>query len=672
MQYHAQLPASAMVGLPAGRQPQSSGRRALSEAWNWNPIPANASQVVISPDGTLWALSTDSPNGTDKYIWHYRGGGWTNLPSAYGVEIAVAPDGSLWDVTASGAVWHYTNGGWSSIGGAVSSITVDRNGNVWATATSNQYVWEYVGGAWHNSPAYGFGVRLASNPDNSLYVLSSAGAIWDYAGFAGYYLCQGSGAVDITPKAGGLGFYMLSGLNAGQYQIWDFTMSAPGDCRSGTYNQTGWTATSVSSLGNTLAVVSTGNIYTTISNMPSCPVPTSGTAGYTPCDLQSAYSLPSATAGTGQTVAVIDAYDDPNAESDLATYRSNFGLPACTTANGCFRKVSQTGSTSYPPPNTSWATEISLDLDMVSAICPNCHILLVEATSDTGLNLATAVNEAVILGATQVSGSFSGTESSSETSLDPYFNHSGIPIVISAGDSGYGALYPATSPYVISAGGTALAPSSSLRGWSETAWGFTPNLSTDPNFTATGSGCSAYETKPVWQLDSGCAKRMVADVSAVADLNTGVAAYDSYNVGGWILAGGTSVSAPVIAGVFALGGGSVGSAPAAFLYAHADQLWNITTGTNGPCPGLPQYFCYAGVGYNGPTGLGTPNGVGAFGGPRSASALRTQQSAADRGRLIQSYVANPTIRRVCPKPSAGHLACDALVRAVSPPRRSGP
>jgi hypothetical protein len=660
MQYHAQLPASAMVGLPVGRQPQSTGRHTSSEAWNWNPIPANASQVAIAPDGTLWALATNGPNATDKYIWHYAGGGWVNLPGAYGVQIAIAPDGSLWDVTAGGGVWHYLNGAWSSIGGAVSSITVDRSGNVWATATSNQYVWEYSNGFWHNQPSYGFGVRVASNPDNSLYVLSSGGAIWDFVSFAGYFLCKGSGAVDITPKPGGLGFYILSGLAGGQYQIWDFTSGAPGDCRNGSYNATGWTATGVSALGNTLAVISQGNIFTTIANMPSCSVPPT-TVGFVPCDLQAAYNLPSTTAGVGQTVAIVDAYDDPNAESDLTYYRSYFGLPSCTTANGCFRKVSQTGTTSYPAASAHWAEEISLDLDMVSAICPNCHILLVEANSNSGLDLAKSVAEAVTLGATEVSGSFGGGESSSQTSLDTYFNHPGVPIVVSAGDAGYGAQYPATSPYVVAAGGTTLIPSSSLRGWSETAWGFTYN-SGGASFRGTGSGCSAYEPKPSWQNDGGCTTRVEADVAAVADLNTGVAVYNTYQANGWASYGGTSVAAPIIASVFALAGGSVGSAPAGYLYSHASQFWNITDGTNGPCPGVAQYLCYAGVGYNGPTGLGTPNGLGAFGGVSIAATRRAPLSEADRVRLARSYDANPTIVPACPAAQPGYMQCHALIR----------
>lgn len=166
-------------------------------------------------------------------------------------------------------------------------------------------------------------------------------------------------------------------------------------------------------------------------------------SGYGPSDLRSAYNLPSTTAGSGFTVAIVDAYNDPNAESDLATYRSQYGMPACTTANGCFRKVNQTGGTSYPSSDAGWSEEISLDLDMVSAICPNCHILLVEASSASMTDLGTAVNEAVALGANAISNSYGGSESSSDTSYDTsYFNHPGVAITVSSGDSGYGVVHP--------------------------------------------------------------------------------------------------------------------------------------------------------------------------------------------------------------------------------------
>ncbi|WP_329337475.1 S53 family peptidase [Streptomyces sp. NBC_00663] len=335
-------------------------------------------------------------------------------------------------------------------------------------------------------------------------------------------------------------------------------------------------------------------------------------SGYGPTDLQSAYGLTSAAAsnGSGETIAIVDAYNDPNAEADLATYRSYYGLSACTTANGCFKKVSQTGSTtSLPSSDTGWSEEISLDLDMASAICPKCSILLVEAKSATMANLGTAVNEAVKLGAKYVSNSYGGSESSSDTSYDSsYFNHPGVAITVSAGDSGYGAEYPAASKYVTSVGGTALSKAASTtRGWTETVW---KTSSTE----GTGSGCSSYDTKPSWQTDTSCTKRMIADVSAVADPATGVSVYDSYGItAGWYTFGGTSASAPIIAGVYALAG-TPGTTdyPASYPYASAgtSALNDVTSGNNGTC--TTSYYCTARSGYDGPTGWGTPEGLAAF------------------------------------------------------------
>ncbi|MEU6381044.1 S53 family peptidase [Streptomyces sp. NPDC046909] len=335
-------------------------------------------------------------------------------------------------------------------------------------------------------------------------------------------------------------------------------------------------------------------------------------SGYGPSDLQDAYGLTDAASsnGDGETIAIVDAYNDPNAEADLAKYRSYYGLSACTTANGCFKKVSQTGSTtSLPSSDTGWAEEISLDLDMASAICPNCNILLVEAKSATMANLGTAVNEAVTLGAKYVSNSYGGSESSSDTSYDSsYFNHPGVAITVSAGDSGYGAEYPAASKYVTSVGGTALSEASSTtRGWSETVW---KTSSTE----GTGSGCSSYDAKPSWQTDTGCTKRMISDVSAVADPATGVSVYDSYGItAGWYTFGGTSASSPIIAGVYALAGTpSSSSYPAQFPYnaAGTSALNDVTSGNNGTCS--TSYYCTAKSGYDGPTGWGTPEGVDAF------------------------------------------------------------
>ncbi len=629
-----------------------------TETWQWNLAPANASQVALAPDGTIWALAAGSA-GTNRSIWHYTGGGWHSI-NALGAMIAIAPDGTLWDLTAAGSVWHYANGSWTGTGGNVSDITVDRSGNVWAVATVNGTVWEYTNGSWGQTAYSGY--KLASNPDSSLYVLLSNGQIWD----APANHCIGSGGVDITPKPGGLGFYVLSGAFNGSFQIWDYTDATPGDCRTGSYNATGYYASSVSYLGNTLAVVANGNVYTTITNLASCTPPASGGTGYDPCDLQSAYDLPSTSAGTGQTIGIVDAYDDPNAEADLGVYRSTYGLPACTTANGCFKKVSQTGTTSYPAANSGWAGEISLDVDMASAICPNCHIVLVEATTNSLSDLGTSVNQAVTQGATVVSGSFGGPEFAGESTYDvAFYTHPGVPMFLSAGDDDYGAQYPATSPNVVAVGGTALVPSSSNRGWSETAWGFTPNLGGNPTFIGTGSGCSAYESKPSWQVDGGCGARMEADVAAVADLNTGVRVYNTYASTGWEDFGGTSVAAPVIAGIAALAGGTV---TPSFIYAHSNQLWNITEGTNGPCPGVPQYFCFAGIGYNGPTGLGSPNGLGAFGGAQIAAAHRPILAATEIARLSASYAANPTYRAECAPPKPGYAMCYAIQRVTGTSR----
>ncbi len=308
--------------------------------------------------------------------------------------------------------------------------------------------------------------------------------------------------------------------------------------------------------------------------------------------------MPSATAGAGQKVGIVDAYDNPNAESDLGVYRSTYGLPACTTANGCFSKVDQNGGTPYPRADTGWAKEISLDVDMVSAICPNCRIVLVEATSNSLADLATAEDTAARLGANAISNSYGGSESATETTTDSHYNHPGVAITASSGDNGYGVQYPAASGYVTGVGGTTLVTSSNSRGWSETAW------------SGAGSGCSAYEPKPAWQTDPGCSRRTVADVSAVADPNTAVAVYDTWKTSGWLAFGGTSVASPIVASVYALAANTSSINYGSYPYSHTGSLNDVTSGSNGTCGG--SYLCTAGPGYDGPTGLGTPDGPGGF------------------------------------------------------------
>jgi subtilase family serine protease len=317
-------------------------------------------------------------------------------------------------------------------------------------------------------------------------------------------------------------------------------------------------------------------------------------SGYGPTDLQSAYSLPAA--GSGQTVAIVDAFDDPTAESDLSDYRAYYGLPACTTANGCFRKVNQNGGTlPMPPANPDWGLEISLDLDMVSAVCPNCHILLVESNTNLDSDLYTAEDTAAALGANAVSNSWGGSEYSGETADDAHFNHPGVAITASSGDNGYGVSYPAASRYLTAVGGTSLTRGGGTRGWTESAW------------SGAGSGCSAYEAKPSWQTDSGCARRTVSDVSAVADPNTGVAVLYG---GLWWTVGGTSASSPIIASLYALAGNAGSVNAGSYPYSHTSGLFDVTAGSNGSCS--PSYLCTGVAGYDGPTGLGTPNGSGGF------------------------------------------------------------
>jgi Putative Ig domain len=335
---------------------------------------------------------------------------------------------------------------------------------------------------------------------------------------------------------------------------------------------------------------------------PKVLAPAAAPSGYGPSDVQSAYQLPAATGAP--TVAMVDAYDDPSAESDLATYRSQFGLSTCSTTNGCFRKVNQNAQSSpLPPGNTGWAGEISLDLDAVSAACPNCHILLVEA-NDASDNLFTAVDTARTLGAKFISMSWGGSETGTESSYDSqYFNHTGVVYTASSGDSGYsaGVIYPSTSQYVVSVAGTSLTRASGTpRGWSESIW------------SGAGSGCSSDVTKPSWQSGiSACSRRADTDVSAVADPATGLAVYQTYGGSGWSVYGGTSLSSPLIASVYAIAG-TPGSSdhPNSYPYAHTGNLFDVTSGSNGSCS--PSVLCRGSAGWDGPSGLGTPNGTAAF------------------------------------------------------------
>ena len=339
-------------------------------------------------------------------------------------------------------------------------------------------------------------------------------------------------------------------------------------------------------------------------------------AGYGPSDLQAAYALTAASLanGSSQTIAIVDAYDDPNAEADLGVYRSTFGLSACTTANGCFMKVNQNGiAAGYPSPDSGWAQEESLDLDMASAICPNCEIVLVEANSNSGFDLYAAEDTAATTcAATVISNSWDGNEYTGELTDEAHFNHPGVMITVSAGDSGYTANtltgpdgYPVSSKYVTAVGGTTLNHPTPTT-WSETVW------------SGSGSDCSAFIAQPTWQTNSPtvvahpgvCNKRIASDVAAEADPSTGVAVYDSYPSGTWWVFGGTSVAAPIIASVYALAGNGASINAGSYSYSHLGGMTDITSGSNGSCSGT--YLCMGEPGYDAPTGNGSPHGISGF------------------------------------------------------------
>ncbi|HET6275021.1 MAG TPA: S8 family serine peptidase [Candidatus Cybelea sp.] len=319
-------------------------------------------------------------------------------------------------------------------------------------------------------------------------------------------------------------------------------------------------------------------------------------AGWGPPDFQTRYHLPSSKKGKGQIVAIVDAFDNPDVASDLAAYRTEFGMPAAK-----FSKYNQEGQQSnYPSGNTGWGVEIDLDVDMVSAACPNCTIYLVEANSNDTSDLEAAELEAVTLGAHIISNSWICYGSVSCGTSPSDFDAPGVLYLAASGDAGYNEVGPPSSfSTVVAVGGTVLSKNGSGV-YNESAW---PDA---------GSGCSPSVAKPKWQHDKGCTTRTASDVASVAQQ---VAEYDTYGEGGWFTVGGTSAASPLIAGVYGLAGNAAKQDGAKKIWSLSKKhrkkwLNDITTGSNGSCGG--SYLCTAGVGYDGPTGWGTPHGIGAF------------------------------------------------------------
>lgn len=369
-----------------------------------------------------------------------------------------------------------------------------------------------------------------------------------------------------------------------------------------------------------------GNSEFGLSNKPVCPGPASTLSarcharvivdnhgkpakstkdvGYSPAKLRTAYTGGISTASGMPIIAITAAYNNPNIQTELNTYSTAFGIPTLPACVGsiasstvpCFKKIDQNGGTNYPQNNTQWGLEISMDVQIAHAICTNCKILLVEADSNGINDLMTAIDQAIVQGANVTSHSWGLGEFSTQSTFNTHLNVPGVAMIFSSGDAGYGVSYPASSPFVTAVGGTTLNFTGNGNYAGETAW------------SGSGSGCSAYEAKPAWQTDTLCSNRTVSDVSADANPTTGASVY---NGNSWYKVGGTSLSAPIIAGVQALAGVPSGNTTSS-IYTNfsLSNFHDIVTGSNGSCGNT--YLCTALTGYDGPTGLGTPNGLGAF------------------------------------------------------------
>jgi IPT/TIG domain-containing protein/subtilase family protein len=412
--------------------------------------------------------------------------------------------------------------------------------------------------------------------------------------------------------------------------------------------------------------------------------------GYDPQDLQAAYRIPTTSAAT-QIVAVIDAYGYPDAEADLAVYRERYGLPPCTKADGCFKKVNESGEeANYPEERSSdWQYESALDMEIASAACPSCNIMLVEATTEATADTSRSVDTAAALGAAEISNSYGYPEGyeyepwcgkAGCTQYNAAFDHPGVLITASAGDSGYDNRYagspfhspnfPAASPYVVAVGGTSLySEALNPRGWSEAVWN---ELSYSP--VGTGSGCSTFELKPPWQSDAGCAGRMDNDVAAVAACSTPVSVYATTReqreeeAFPWLDVCGTSVSSPLVAGIMAHASTRVRSLGAQAIYESPGTLFDVARGTNTDVCEVTAYFCEAELGYDGPTGLGTPNGVP---GRVSIRSVDADEGPATGGTTVtitgSGFTGATEVRFGSSNASSFAVESEDAITAVSPP-----
>ncbi len=560
-----------------------------------SPAVANGILYVGSTDGKVWAR--DAATGAVKWT-ATTGGGISSSPAvANGVVYVGSADHKVWalDATSGATKWTVATGAGISSSPAVANGVVfigSDDTKVYALdAVTGATKWSAAtGGLVQSSPAVANGIVYVGSADGKVYGLDATTGATKWSGTT-------TGVVFSSPSvANGVVFVGSNDGKARAFTAWSFTR-------------------------------------------PTCP--SNPHSGLSPCQIQDAYRLPSQVAGAGRTVAIVDAYDNPNAESDLAVYRTQYGLPACTTANGCFKKLNQTGvASSYPTGDPGWGIEISLDLDAVSAACPLCHITLVEANSSSTLDLDVAEDTAAAQNPTSISNSWGAGEFAGEHTLDGHFTHAGIPITVSTGDGGFGTAWPAASPTVTAVGGTELVQDSSTRGWSETVW------------SGAGSGCSSQEAKPAWQTDSGCpSNRTIADVSALAG-SPGLAIYDTYGTGGtWLDYGGTSLAAPLVGAVYAL---AYPDYTSAVTYTHAASLFDITSGSTGSCGG--SYLCTGVTGFDGPTGLGTPCGTSAFGSGPYISTCPAPGSGAPAGAAPKSTA---ILTPACPTAAPGHVRCFA-------------